>query len=131
MRAKSSVLAVDDEPPVLNVLKRILQREGYDVDTAQNGVDAMLQFIENDYQFVMMDIAMPRLDGADALRMMKKLKPDIPIVTFTGHVGHDDKAETVKLGAVTCLPKPVTVDQLREALNLIGRAAAGNGATAS
>ena len=125
------MLAVDDEPPVLNVLKRILQREGYDVDTAQNGVDAMLQFIENDYQFVMMDIAMPRLDGADALRMMKKLKPDIPIVTFTGHVGHIDKAETVKLGAVTCLPKPVTVDQLREALNLIGRAAAGNGATAS
>ena len=116
---------------MLNVLKRILQREGYDVDTAQNGVDAMIQFIENDYQFVMMDIAMPRLDGADALRMMKKLKPDIPIVTFTGHVGHDDKARTIGLGAVTCLPKPVTVDQLREALTLIGRATTGNQATAS
>ncbi len=41
LRAKSPVLAVDDEPPVLNVLKRILQREGYNVDTAQNGVDAI------------------------------------------------------------------------------------------
>ena len=124
MRERISVLAVDDEPPVLNVLQRILQREGYEVDTAVNGVEAMLRFIEKDYEFVTMDIAMPRLDGADALRMMKKLKPEIPIVTFTGHVGQGDMAETVKLGAVTCLPKPVTIDQLRGALNMIGLAVA-------
>ncbi len=124
MRERISVLAVDDEPPVLNVLQRILQREGYEVDTAVNGVEAMLRFIEKDYEFVTMDIAMPRLDGADALRMMKKLKPEIPIVTFTGHVGQGDMAETVKLGAVTCLPKPVTIDQLRGALNMIRLAVA-------
>ena len=124
MRERISVLAVDDEPPVRNVLQRILQREGYEVDTAVNGVEAMLRFIEKDYEFVTMDIAMPRLDGADALRMMKKLKPEIPIVTFTGHAGQGDMAETVKLGAVTCLPKPVTIDQLRGALNMIGLAVA-------
>ncbi len=79
----------------------------------------------------MMDITISRLDGAYALRMMKKLKPEVPVITFTGQVGHDDKAGTVKLGAITCLPKPVTIDQLRGALNMIGRAAAGNRATAS
>ena len=131
MRYQNSVLAVDDEPPVLNVLQRILQREGYNVNTAVNGVEAMLRFIDKDYQFVMIDICMPRLDGADALRIMKKLKPEIPIVTFTGHVGQGDMAETVKLGAVTCLPKPVTIDQLRAALNMIGLAPVGDRATAS
>jgi CheY-like chemotaxis protein len=119
MAADSLVLAVDDEPAVLNVLERILQREGYTVDTAVNGVEAMLRFIDHDYQFVMLDIAMPRMDGADTLRLMKKLKPDVPVVTFTGHVGRGEMAETVRLGAVTCLPKPITIDQLRSALDMI------------
>jgi CheY-like chemotaxis protein len=119
MAAASLVLAVDDEPAVLNVLERILQREGYAVETAVNGVEAMLRFIETDYQFVMLDIAMPRMDGADTLRLMKKLKPDVPVVTFTGHVGRGEMAETVRLGAVTCLPKPITIDQLRSALEMI------------
>ncbi|MDP6348984.1 MAG: response regulator [Chloroflexota bacterium] len=119
MAAESLVLAVDDEPAVLNVLERILQREGYAVETAVNGVDAMLRFIETDYTFVMLDIAMPRMDGADTLRLMKKLKPEVPVVTFTGHVGRGEMTETVRLGAVTCLPKPITIDQLRSALDMI------------
>ena len=131
MQQNCSVLAVDDEPHVLNVLRRILQREGYDVDTASSGVEAVLQFIEHNYQFVMLDISMPRLDGADALRIMKKIKPEVPIVTFTVDAGRGDMAETVKLGAVTCLPKPITVDKLRGALNMIGLAVAGNRATAT
>jgi len=119
MSTEPLVLAVDDEPSVLNVLERILQREGYEVETAVNGVEAMLRFIEHDYKFVMLDIAMPRMDGADTLRLMKKLKPDVPVVTFTGHVGRGEMAETVRLGAVTCLPKPITIDQLRSALDMI------------
>ena len=60
---------------------------------------------------------MPRLAGDDALRIMKAVKPQIPIVTVTGHVGRGEMAETVKLGAVACLAKPYTMDQLRQAVD--------------
>ena len=110
------VLVVYDEPVVANLVARQITADGYKVDIATDGVEGVLRLIERDYAFVFLDIAMPRLAGDDALRIMKAIKPKIPIVTVTGHVGRGEMAETVKLGAVACLAKPYTMDQLRQAV---------------
>ena len=113
---KKMVLVVDDEPVVANLVARQITADGYKVDIATDGVEGVLRLIERDYAFVVLDIAMPRLAGDDALRIMKAVKPQIPIVTVTGHVGRGEMAETVKLGAVACLAKPYTMEQLRQAV---------------
>ena len=113
---QTMVLVVYDEPVVANLVARQITADGYKVDIATDGVEGVLRLIERDYAFVVLDIAMPRLAGDDALRIMKAIKPKIPIVTVTGHVGRGEMAETVKLGAVACLAKPYTMDQLRQAV---------------
>ncbi len=118
MAEERTVLVADDEPLVLRVLERALREDGYNVDTANNGVDAVVQFVNNDYKLVLLDIAMPRMTGTDALRIMKAVKPSIPVVTFTGHVGQGEMAETVRLGAVSSLPKPVRLDDVKRAVAL-------------
>jgi two-component system OmpR family response regulator len=110
------VLVVDDEPVVANLVARQITADGYTVDIATDGVEGVLRMIEKDYALVVLDIAMPRLAGDDALRIMKAVKPQTPVVTVTGHVGRGEMAETVKLGAVACLAKPYTMEQLRQAV---------------
>ncbi|MBM4436706.1 MAG: response regulator [Actinobacteria bacterium] len=105
-------LVIDDERMVLSMLERQLPAKGFSVDLADNGVEGLLRFIDHDCAFVLLDIAMPRLNGTDTLRIMKRLKPAIPIVTITGHVGQGQMAETVRLGAVACLPKPFVMDEV-------------------
>lgn len=112
------MLVVDDEPVVANLVARQISSDGYTVDIANDGVEGVLLFISNDYSFVVLDIAMPKLRGHDALRIMKAVKPLVPVVTVTGQVGRAEMAETVKNGAVACLAKPYTLDQLRRAVTI-------------
>ena len=109
---------VDDEPVVANLVTRQISSDGYKVDIPNDGVEGVLPFIGNDYAFVVLDIAMPKLGGNDALRIMKAVKPQVPIVTVTGHVGREEMVETVKNGAVACLAKPYTLDQPRQAVTV-------------
>src|SRR3990170_1891518 len=109
------VLVVDDEPVVANLIGRQIAADGYQVDIAGDGVEAVLKYIQKDYEFVVLDIAMPRLKGSDALRIMKAVKPHVPVVTVTGQVGRGEMAETVESGALACLAKPFTIQQLRDA----------------
>lgn len=69
-----------------------------------------------------MDIRMPRLDGIGALRIIKRINPHLPVVTFTGQAGQGDMAESTRLGAYTCLLKPVKIEHL---LQVIGTATLG------
>ena len=110
------VLVVDDEPVVANLIGRQIAADGYQVDIAGDGVEAVLKYIQKDYEFVVLDIAMPRLKGSDALRIMKAVKPHVPVVTVTGQVGRGEMAETVESGALACLAKPFTIQQLRDAI---------------
>ena len=57
---------------------------------------------------------MPRLGGINALRIIKRLKPDIPAITFSGNAGSGEMAESVRVGAIRCLTKPFQVSQLKE-----------------
>lgn len=110
------VLIVDDEPDLRNFIAAELRDAGYQVDTASTGVEAILQVIEGGLDAVVMDVRMPHLDGLDALRILRRLAPALPIVMCTGGAGRGDMLESNRLGAITCLTKPVVIERLREVL---------------
>jgi len=109
-------LIVDDDPAVLEFLKRVLDRAGWDTDTASDGVEAVLKVMRGKYDAVLMDIRMPRLDGTDALRIIREFDPNLPVVMFTGHATEAERYEAVRCGAASCLLKPVKIDTLIESL---------------
>lgn len=110
------ILVVDDEPDLRNFIAAELRDAGYHVDTASNGVEAILQAIEGGLDAVVMDVRMPHLDGLDALRILRRLAPALPVVMCTGGTGRGDMLESNRLGAITCLAKPVVIERLREVL---------------
>lgn len=110
------ILIVDDERDVVEFLTAALEVEDWRVGSAYNGVEAVLKVIDGGWDVVLMDIRMPELNGINALRIMRQLAPDLPVVMFTGQAGQGDMFETTRLGAFTCLMKPVGLDKLIETL---------------
>lgn len=107
------ILVVEDDRNFGRVLKSELQEAGYDIDLATDGVEAVLQCIAERYDFILLDIKMPKLDGINALRIIKKLHPDLPAITYSGNAGSGEMAEAVKAGALRCMTKPFEIAQLK------------------
>lgn len=108
------LLLADDERNFGAILKKELEEEGYAVDLVGDGVEAVLKFIDERYDFVLFDIKMPRLDGINALRIIKRLNPDVPAITFSGNAGTGEMADSVKAGAIRCFIKPFEVSGIKE-----------------
>ncbi len=111
------ILIVEDDRNFGYVLKGELADTGHEIDLVQDGVEAVLRFIDSHYDFVLLDIKMPRLDGINALRIIKKLKPAVQAITYSGNAGSGEMADSVKAGALRCLTKPFEIAQIREEIN--------------
>ena len=107
-----SILVVDDEKIIHESCGRILREEGYEVDTAMNGQEALQKLKEKRYHMVLSDIKMPGMDGVETLERMKQQVPDITVVMFTGFSSVETARSSMKLGAFDYLPKPFTPDEL-------------------
>ncbi len=116
------ILIVDDERDLADFLAEELQTAGFSTGTAADGVEAVLQVLDGGWDGVVMDIRMPKLDGIGALKIIKRIVPVLPVIMFTGQAGQGDMAESTRLGAFTCLAKPLNIDKLvdtlRQALSL-------------
>ena len=109
----AKMLIVDDEEDIVEQLAYHFQKLDNKIVEAYDGVEAVLSVIrDREIDLVLMDIRMPRLDGIEALRIIKELKPDLPVIMFTGQAGKGDMALSVQLGAFTCMTKPVQMDKL-------------------
>ena len=106
------ILVVDDERDVANYLVGELQAASWQTGTAFDGVEAVLKVIDGGWDAVLMDIRMPKLDGIGALRIIRRLAPQLPVILFTGQAGQGDMIESTRQGAFTCLLKPITSDKL-------------------
>lgn len=106
------ILVVDDEQDVVDFFVDELEFAGYKTGRAGDGVEAVLKFIDGGWDAVLMDIRMPNLNGIDALRIMKRLNRNVPVILFTGQAGKGDMYEATRLGAYTCLLKPVSPEKL-------------------
>jgi two-component system response regulator AtoC len=106
------ILVVEDDKNFGRVLTAAVREGGYDVDLAMDGVEGVLKSIDEKYDFILLDIRMPKLDGISALRIIKKIDPEVPAMTYSGNAGTGEMAESVKAGAIRCLTKPFEISQL-------------------
>lgn len=114
---KARILAVDDEPVILDSFRKILVLAGFSVDTVETGPEALGLVRKNDYQFVFTDLKMPGMDGLEVTKAVKHLRPDIDIAIITGYGTVESAVSGMKHGAVDYVQKPFTEDELIEFAN--------------
>lgn len=114
---KATILAVDDEPVVLDSLRRVLVLDGFSVDTVESGPEALNLVQRHDYDFLFTDLKMPGMDGVEVVKAVHHLRPDTDIAVITGYATIETAVETMKHGAVAYVQKPFTPDELAEFAN--------------
>ena len=108
----AQVLVVDDERNIQLMLARALSMEGYAVETASGGREALEKIAALPVDLVLMDVKMPDLDGLAVLRQARETRPDLPVIIMSGHGTFDTVRAAFKLGAQDYLEKPVEKDKL-------------------
>lgn len=102
----SRILVADDEEIILRILQEELREEGYEVDLANNGADACKKFREKKYDLVILDNKMPKKNGIDVLKDIKKINPKIIVIMMTAFGTINNAVEAMKLGAYDYITKP-------------------------
>ncbi|KOY50579.1 sigma-54-dependent transcriptional regulator [Polaribacter dokdonensis] len=110
----SKILIIEDEAAIRRVLKKIISEENdaYNVEEAEDGLQGMEMIKNNDYDLVLCDIKMPKMDGVEVLEKAKKIKPEVPIVMISGHGDLDTAVNTMRLGAFDYISKPPDLNRL-------------------
>jgi hypothetical protein len=110
----SKILIIEDEASIRRVLTKILTEENdtYQVDEAEDGSLGYQKIAQNDYDLVLCDIKMPKMDGVELLQAVKKIKPEIPIVMISGHGDMETAIQTMRLGAFDYISKPPDLNRL-------------------
>jgi DNA-binding NtrC family response regulator len=110
----SRILIIEDEASIRRVLTKILSEENdsYQVEEAEDGVIGFEKITQNDYDLVLCDIKMPKMDGVEVLQAVKKIKPEIPIVMISGHGDMETAIQTMRLGAFDYISKPPDLNRL-------------------
>jgi DNA-binding NtrC family response regulator len=106
------ILVIDDEMIVCESCKRILEEEGYEVDTALSGREALEKMKETPFDIVITDLKMPVIDGMEVLRTIRKEYPEVIVIMITGFSTVETAVEAMKLGAFDYIPKPFTPDEV-------------------
>jgi two-component system nitrogen regulation response regulator NtrX len=108
----SGILIIDDEKSIRNTLKEILEYEKFEVVEAAEGSEALKLVEENDFEAILCDIKMPRMDGIEVLEKILQMKPDIPVIMISGHGNIDNAVEAIKKGAFDFISKPLDLNRL-------------------
>jgi len=117
------VLVVDDDKAVRESLRRSLEFNGYDVSLASDGAEALAGIAATDPDVVVMDVMMPRLDGLEATKALRKAGNDLPILVLTARDAVGDRVEGLDAGADDYLTKPFALQELLARLRALLRRA--------
>ena len=110
----SRILIIEDEAAIRRVLVKILSEENasYTVEEAEDGAVGYEKIKNTDYDLVLCDIKMPKMDGVELLEAVKKIKPEIPMVMISGHGDMETAINTMRLGAFDYISKPPDLNRL-------------------
>ncbi|NVK09513.1 MULTISPECIES: sigma-54-dependent transcriptional regulator [Tenacibaculum] len=110
----AKILIIEDEAAIRRVLKKIISEENdsYEVEEAEDGLQGIEMIKKTDYDLVLCDIKMPKMDGVEVLEKARKLKPEIPMVMISGHGDLDTAVNTMRLGAFDYISKPPDLNRL-------------------
>ena len=109
---KTRVLLVDDEKDFLEIMTERMSVRDIEVWTTTSTEDALKLIEENTFDAVVMDMMMPEMNGFSALKLIKKMKPEMQIIFLTGNVPEAKCIEAIRLGALDVIEKPADIDAL-------------------
>ena len=108
----AKILVIDDEKAIRNTLKDVLEYEKYEVDLAEDGLSGIELFSSNNYDIVLCDIKMQKMDGIEVLQKIMEISTMIPVVMISGHGNIDTAVDAIKKGAYDFLEKPLDLNRL-------------------
>jgi two-component system nitrogen regulation response regulator NtrX len=108
----ADILIIDDEKAIRKTLSEILSFEGYKIDEASDGEEGLKKFRERNYDVVLCDIKMPKIDGIEFLQKAGESNPDVPVIMISGHGNIETAVEAVKTGAYDYISKPPDLNRL-------------------
>jgi len=110
----NKILIIEDEAAIRRVLKRIISDESksYNVEEAEDGIKGVELVKVADFDLILCDIKMPKMDGVEVLKKLKELKPEIPVIMISGHGDLETAVETMRLGAYDYISKPPDLNRL-------------------
>jgi CheY-like chemotaxis protein len=114
---RARILAVDDEAVILDSFRKILVLAGFNVDTVENGPEALGLVQRRDYDFVFTDLKMPGMEGVEVVKAVHHLRPDVDIAVITGYATVETAVETMQHGAVDYVQKPFSEEELVDFAN--------------
>lgn len=110
------ILVVDDEADTLEACSQVLRRAGCRVTTTSDVHQALALVQESEFDVLIADLKMPKMDGLQLLKAVRRVDPDLPVVMITGYATVETAVESIKAGAVDYIPKPFEPDQLRQVI---------------
>jgi len=115
------VLVVDDDREICEFMETFLAKDGFEVDSLCDPEMAAETVKDGGYHLVVLDLMMPKIDGIDVLKQIRKVDSDVAVVIFTGYPSLDTAVQSMKLDAVDYLKKPFNPDEFREVLDRVMR----------
>lgn len=115
------LLLVEDNPQLNKALTTLLKRNSYLVDSASDGEEALICLDEYQYDVIILDIMLPKIDGLEVLRRARKQGIQTPIILLTARSTIEDKITGLDLGADDYLPKPFSTEELLARIRALGR----------
>jgi two-component system response regulator HydG len=112
-RKAHTILVVDDETSQRELLEMVLSEEGYSVETASNGEEAVKIISDRFYNLVVMDLKMPGMGGLQALKEIKQISPTVQVLIITAYASVDSAVDAMRSGALNYLTKPVDLEELK------------------
>jgi two-component system, OmpR family, response regulator MprA len=126
--SRMSILVVDDEPAVRDSLRRALQLEGYEVELAGDGDEALKRLEGDGVDAIVLDVSMPRLDGLETCRRLRSAGKTVPVLMLTARDEVADRVAGLDAGADDYVVKPFALEELLARLRALLRRAAPAGA---
>ena len=111
------ILVIDDTKNIRMLLTKCLEHEGYQVDTASDGQEALDMFRNGRYDLAFLDIKMSKLSGTEVLKSIREMGIETPVIIITAYATVKNAVECTKLGAVTYIQKPFTAEKIRTVLS--------------
>jgi two-component system OmpR family response regulator len=115
------ILIVDDDRAICEFMQMFLERDGYSVTTMSDPTTIEEEVKSGGYHLIILDMMMPKLDGIEALKKIRKVDSDIAVVMFTGYPNLETAVQAMKLDAVDYLQKPFNADEFREVIERVMR----------
>lgn len=116
---RQRILVVDDEKNIRLTLSHMLEMEGYAVETAVNGEDALQRLQEESFDLMLLDLKMPGIAGTEVLAQVNERYPQIKVIMVTAHGTVDNAVEAMKVGAVDFIQKPFAPQEIRELVSRV------------